>query len=141
MGSRANQEGMMEEKLVDMLSLENGLTLEFYDTSRPVAGDRWRVSVVARIEVDVKPEYFKGQKGADGLIDDIRGAVGKTTTYRHEKARNFIAEDEKDKVFKELKERFLEANLKYLSSPDFARKLILKRYQEAHERSLSWKGQ
>jgi len=90
MGSRTNQDGMMEEKLVDMMSLENGLTLEFYDTSKRVAGDRWLVSVVARIEVDVKPEYLKGQKGADALIDDIRGAAGKTTTYRHEKVRNSL---------------------------------------------------
>jgi hypothetical protein len=130
----------MEEKLVDIISLENGLTLEFYDASRPVAGDRWQVSMVAVIEVGVKPEYFKGQNSADGFLNDIRAAMGENTTYRYQKVRNFIAATEKDAVFRGLKQRFLETNLKYLSSPEFPRKLILKKYQETHGRSLRWKG-
>ena len=128
------------EKLVDIISLENGLTLELYDSSRRVAGDRWTVSVVARIEVGVKREYFEGQDSLYALLDDIRAAVGKKTTYRYEKARNFIAENEKDQIFEGLRQRFLDANLRYLSRPEFPRKLILKKYQEAQGTSRSWKG-
>ncbi|MDY6951751.1 MAG: hypothetical protein SWE60_09575 [Thermodesulfobacteriota bacterium] len=130
----------MEEKLVEMMPLENGLTLEFYDASKHVAGDRWLVSMVARIEVDPKPEYFTGQDSADLLLDDITAAIGEKTVYRYEKIRNFIPETEKDDVFKGLKQRFLDANLRYLSSPEFPGKLILKKYQEAHGRSVQWKG-
>ena len=130
----------MKEKLVDMMSLENGLTLEVYDASRPVAGDRWMVSVVARIEVGVKPEYFEGQHSLEALLDDIRAAVGEKITYRYEKVRNFIAENEKDQVFEGLRQRFLDTNLRYVSGPEFPRKLILKKYQEAHGISRSWKG-
>jgi len=130
----------MEENLVDMMSLENGLTLEFYDASRPVAGDRWMVSMVATIEIEVKPEHFEGEHSTPAPLDDIRAVLGERTAYRYEKVRNFISDAEKDEVFKGLKQRFLDANLKYLSSPKFPRKLILKKYQEAHGRSLRWKG-
>ncbi len=121
----------MKGKLIDKTKLENGLTLELYDRSREVAGDRWLVSFVVRIEADVRQEYFEGQHTPDFPFDDIRATVGDKATYRHEKTRNFIAETEKDKVFKELMERFLAASLTYLSSPDFPRKLILMQYQRA----------
>jgi hypothetical protein len=119
----------MQEKLIDKIKLENGLTLELYDRSRQVAGDRWLVSFVVRIEVDVRQEYFEGQHTPDFPFDDIRATLGDKATYRHEKTRNFVAE--KDKVFKGLMERFLAASLTYLSSPDFPRKLILMQYQQA----------
>jgi hypothetical protein len=130
----------MEEKLAEMVALENGLTLGFYDASKHVAGDRWLVAMVASIEVKVLPKYFKNEEAADTLLDDIRAVVGDKAVYRHEKIRNFIAETEKDKVFNALKERFLDANSKYLSSPEFPRKFILKKYQEAHGQSVKWKG-
>jgi hypothetical protein len=38
----------MREKLVDKIALDNGLTLELWDRSRQVAGDRWLVCFVAR---------------------------------------------------------------------------------------------
>ena len=50
---------MIEKKLVDEMTLDNGITLELWDESRPLAGDRWMVSFVARIQVPVEPEYFK----------------------------------------------------------------------------------
>jgi len=105
----------MKDKLIDKIKLENGLTLEFYDRSRPVASDRWLVSFIAR--------------------------VGDKVTYRHEKTRNFIAETEKDQVFDGLKERFLAASLAYLSNPDFPRKLILMQYQKARGQVMNWKSQ
>ena len=121
----------MEGKLIDKVRLQNGLALELYDRSKRVAGDRWLVSVVARIEVNVTPEYFEGQHMPDVPFDAIRTAVGHTVTYHHEKARNFISETEKDEVFEGLKERYLAASLGYLSNADFPSKLILMEYQKA----------
>ena len=131
----------MKGKLIDKIKLENGLTLEFYDRSRPVAADRWLVSFIARIDVEVKPEYFQGEGTPDISFHDIRAAVGDKVTYRHEKTRNFIAETEKDQVFDGLKERFLAASLAYLSNPDFPRKLILMQYQKVRGQVMNWKPQ
>ncbi len=128
----------MEGKQIDKIKLENGLTMELYDCSRPVAGDRWLVSLAARIEVEVRPEYFEGINSPDDPLDAIREAVGDKATYRHEKTRNFIAKTEKDDVFKLLKERFLAASIGYLSSADFPRKLILRQYKQAQGQLVNW---
>jgi hypothetical protein len=131
----------MEEKPIERRELDNGLTLELYDRSRRVAGDRWQVSFEARLEVGLKREYFEGRHEPDIPFEDIRGAVGEKVVYHHEKTRNFIAETEKDEVFRGLKERFLDANLVYLSSPDFPLKLILRQYQEVQGKLISGKPQ
>ncbi len=131
----------MQEKLIDKIKLGNGLTLEVYDRSRLVAGDRWLVSFVACIDIEVKPEYFESMDTQGLAFEDIRAAVGEKVSYRNEKTRNFIAEPEKDEVFRGLKERFLDASLGYLSSPDFPRKLILREYQEAKGQIMPWKSQ
>jgi len=72
----------MEGKLIDKVRLENGLTLELYDRSRRVAGDRWLVSFVARIDVEVKPEYFQDHDTPNISFDDIRAAVADKATYQ-----------------------------------------------------------
>lgn len=131
----------MEDKPIDKIRLDNGLTLELYDRSRLVAGDRWRVSFVAHLEVGLKREYFEGRHEPDVPFEHIREAVGDKAVYHHEKTRNFVAETEKDEVFRGLKERFLDANLVYLSSPEFPLKLILRQYQEAQGQRISWKPQ
>jgi hypothetical protein len=131
----------VQEKLIDKIKLRNGLTLKVYDRSRPVAGDRWLVSFVARIDIEVRPEYFESMNTQGLAFEDIRAAVGEKVSYRSEKIRNFIAETEKDEVFRGLKDRFLGASLGYLSSPDFPRKLILREYQEAKGQRMPWKRQ
>lgn len=131
----------MEGKLIDKIKLENGLTLEVYDRSRRVTGDRWLVSFEARIDVEVKSEYFESMHTQGLAFEDIRTAVGERVSYRNEKTRNFIADTEKDEVFRGLKERFLGASLGYLSSPDFPRKLILRQYKEAKGQMMPWKRQ
>jgi hypothetical protein len=130
----------MEERLVDKIKLENGLTLEIYDLSRRVAGDGWLVSFVARIDVAVTPEYFGDQGSGNPSLDAVRKAVGEKATYRYEKSRQLIEEREKDEVFKGLKERFLETTLPYFSSANFPRNVILSKYQEVQEGSKPWKG-
>ena len=121
----------MEERLVDRIKLENGLTLEVYDRSRVVAEDLWVVSFVARIDVEVRPEHCENLQTKGLAFEDIRAAEGEKVSYCNETTRNYIAETEKDAVFRGLKEGFLVANLDYLSSPDFPRKLVLRQYHQA----------
>lgn len=119
----------MQEKPVDIIKLDNGLILEIHDRSRRVAEDRWLVSFVARINIPVKPEYFGEMNGVGIAVEKIQKTVGKTVAYDYEKKRNFVVEDEKDRVFNGLKERFLTATLPYLSRTGFPRKVILSKYQ------------
>lgn len=121
----------MEGTLIQRVKLDNGLTLEMFDLSRHVAGGRWLVSFEARIEVKVRPEYFVEDSRTHVDLEGIQALLGEIVTYRHTKGRNFIAESEKDTFLKVLKERFLDATLCYLSSPEFPRRLIIRRYQQA----------
>jgi hypothetical protein len=123
----------MEEELIDKIELDNGLTLEIHDRSRKVAGDRWLVSFEARIDVEVKPEYFQGEAGAKPAFDAIHKAVGDKVTYSFEKSRSFIAATEKSEVLEGLKERFLTTTRPYFSSADFPRNIILSEYKAAQE--------
>ncbi len=131
----------MEGKLIEEIRLENGLTLEMFDHSRHVAVDRWLVSFEARVEVKVRPEYFVGDSKTGISLEDVRTLLGEKATYRYTKERNFIAETEREAVLKDLKERFLDTNFGYVSSPDFPRKLVHRKYKEAHSQMLLWKRQ
>lgn len=127
--------------LIEKMYLENGLTLEMFDNSRPIAGDRWQVSFEARIEVEVEPESFQDQASTDVPFEDISALVGEKVCYRCEKVRNFITENKKDEVLTGMKERFLSTSLGYLSGPGFRRKLILRTYQNMISPTRVWERQ
>jgi len=127
----------MENRLIGKMPLENGLTLELYDRSRIVAGDRWLVSFAVRLEVPVVPEYFIGDDSTDVSLEAVMKAVGDKAVYQFEKERNFISEDKKQDVFDGLKQLFLDANLGYLSSRNFPSRLILRQYGLAVGSSLN----
>ena len=121
----------MEGNLIESIRLENELTLEMFDLSRPIAGDRWIVSFEARIEVEFKPQCFPPANMVKVPLDDIRSLLGEKAVYCYKKERHFVGEQEKDDVLNRLKERFMETGLGYLSSNIFPQRLILRRYEEA----------
>ena len=43
----------MKEKLIETIELKNGMKLNFYDASRRLAGDRWLISLIIRMEIPV----------------------------------------------------------------------------------------
>ena len=125
--------------LVERMRLDNGLVLEMYDRSRPVAGDRWMIVFAARIEVAVKPELFPNITTPDPSFEDLRRVVGDKAVYRYEKVRNFIDAKHKDEVLKALKEHFLRTSLGYLSSTQFPQKLLLRAYIDAQHPERMWR--
>jgi hypothetical protein len=125
----------MEEKLIDKIKLDNGLTLEIYDRSKEVVAGRWLVSFQARIDVKVDPQYFEGRDIESPSFDAIQKALGDKVTYSCEKSRNFISETEKDEVLEGLKERFLTITRPYFSSANLPRNIILSEYQAAQRSS------
>lgn len=126
--------------LVQKSRLENGLTLELYDKSRPVAGDRWMVTFEACVDVEVKTEYSEDM-AAGVSLEQIRSALGGRVTYSHEKTSIFVAETDKDAIFDRLKKDFLETNVDYLSTKSFGAKFVMKKYHEAQGLTTAWKLQ
>ena len=118
----------MGEDIIEKIPLNNGLTLDVYDKSRRVAGDRWLVHFVGAVTIDIE-RYYPDSESAPAL-NAVKGALGDTVCYCVEKKSHFVDQSEKDEVFKRLQNDFLNANLHYLSSPAFPPKLILRRYGE-----------
>ncbi|MFA5110017.1 MAG: hypothetical protein WC443_01290 [Desulfobaccales bacterium] len=77
------------EKLISRHSLANGLTLELWNRSRPVAGDRWLVILETRIAIPVQADTLPAelQPQAPAVI----AALGAEVLFSRRDERNFIA--------------------------------------------------
>jgi len=115
-----NYEPRWPGQLVESITLENGLVLEIWDYSRRLAGDRWLVGMLAQIVVEAPVEAFSRRELYELFLEEEEGRV----YYRHRKERTFVDEREREAIFDQLKNRFLEAALSYLSHPSFRQRLI-----------------
>ena len=118
--------------------LENGLVLKLYDKSRPLAGDRWMVVFRAEIRVYVSPDHFPAGDTDAPDYNQVHGILGETAVFSYQKERHFVDQDDRREVWDELKNVFLANVRAYVSSPDFARRLILRRYKEAAGLAPRW---
>ncbi len=107
-------------QLVESITLKNGLILEIWDYSRPLAGDRWLVGMLAQIVVEAPKEAFSREEFYEIFLEEEEGRV----YYRHRKERTFVDKREKDVIFQHLKDHFLDVALNYLSHPSFRERLI-----------------
>ncbi len=114
---------------VETIDLNNGLKLKIYNHSRKMAGDRWLVFFEARVVIEIKRDYFN-KPDNEISYDEIKKELGEKVIFRYEKRRNFIDVREKDRIFEELKNQFLNTALKYISSNDFPERFILNNYYQ-----------
>ncbi|MDM8549244.1 hypothetical protein QUF72_04165 [Desulfobacterales bacterium HSG2] len=118
----------MEEKLIKVTDLENGLVLKLYDKSRKIAAERWLVCLSARIDIPVNGLLFENDQTV--TVDEIKKALGESVLFEQKRDRNFIEDSRKDEVFKEVCVSFLSSSISYLSHPDFAKKFVFKKFKE-----------
>ena len=127
----------MEEELIKTIDLENGLELKLFDASRKLAGDRWLVSLIARIEIPTNDSLIKEDASPSLNIDEIRKVLGEKLLFEQKRDKIFIDEKEKDEVMKEIQDSFLSSSLSYLSYSDFPKKYVLKKFNEKIKKD-SW---
>ena len=120
----------MENQLIRSTPLENGLTLNLYDSSKVAAGDRCYVALTAVIEIPVADIDPAPRISAA----DLRQAVGDVVRYEQKRERHFIDVREKDALLESMAEQLLAASVGYLSHPDFPRKAVLREYAKARQR-------
>lgn len=111
--------------------LANGLRLELWDHSRPVAEGRWYLRLETRIAVPVRaklPKEFKDQEA------EIVAALGEDVVFSHQEERNFIAAAEHPDVLKDMQDRILQLAPSYYGHRDFAAKFIRRTYAAYSER-------
>ena len=126
----------MEEKLIKTIDLENGLELKLYDASRKLAGDRWLVSLIARMEIPTSDSLLKEDVSSSLNIDEVRKILGEKLLFEQKREKIFIDEKEKDEVLKEIQDFFLSSSLSYFSHSDFPQKYVLKKFNEKIKRDL-----
>jgi len=123
----------MKEQLIKSIPLDNGQVLNIYDASKNIAGDRWQVNLVARMFISVH-EINTENNAVLPPADGIKQALGDTVEYEVKKQRNFIDDKEKKTVLTDLLDTFIKYSVPYLSHPEFAKRLIVKKYQEYKKR-------
>ena len=127
----------MEEKLIKTIDLENGLELKLYDASRKLAGDRWLVSLIARIEMPINDLLLKKDVSPLLNVDEVRKVLGERLLFEQKREKIFIDDKEKDEVLKEIQDFFLSSSLSYFSHSDFPKKYVLKKFNEKIKKG-SW---
>ena len=127
----------MEQTLIKTIELSNGLKLDFYDISRKLAGDRWYVGVIARINISLIDSLLTNQQLSHYSVEEIRNALGESVCFKQKRERHYIDEREKDDLLNGLMDSFIKRTLKYLSLPNFPGKYILKEFQ-AYRKRKTW---
>jgi len=127
----------MEQALIKSIELSNGLKLDFYDISRKLAGDRWYVGVIARIDIPLIDSLLTNQHLSHFSIGEIRNALGESVRFQQKRERHYIDEREKDDLLNGLMDSFIKRTLNYLSLPDFPGKYVLKEFQ-AYRKRKTW---
>lgn len=128
-----NHVPLWEGRMLEKISLENGLVLEIWNYSRKLAGDRWLIGFLAQIGVEPSKEDFSEEKYYKMFLEKTDGKV----YYRYRKERTFISEELVWEIFKNIKENFLRAAVPYLSHPEFKEKLI--KYEvKVFEQKIDW---
>jgi hypothetical protein len=126
---------MSSPRLLDRHLLDNGLTLELWDHSRPLVGDRWFVRLAARIAIPVRAETLPAELKAHAA--QVVGALGEEIIFSQEEARNFIAASEAGALLKDMQERILALAPGYFGHADFAARFIRKKFAE-HQALRQW---
>jgi hypothetical protein len=124
----------MPQKLIEKITLPNGLVLELWDESRPMAGDRWIVSLLARMEVPVLFEYFSALNDGEQAYQELINAYGDPLVFTQEKARHFVNERETNDVLTELCQRLKDNLIFYLGNPRFGLLYVMKKYGDLKDR-------
>lgn len=124
----------MSERLIEKVTLPNGLILELWDNSRLMAGDRWLVSLMAKVEVPVLPEYFSTLDHGEQAYRDLVDAHGDPLVFTQEKVRHFVDSSETKETIIGLCQRFKDNLIGYLGNPKFAPQYVLKKYGDLRDR-------
>ncbi len=115
---------------MDEVKLDNGLSLYFYDQSRPVIGDRSLVKLLIHAPINVEENHFADCGDPEKSYKEFVAEFGNRVFFQNEKIRNFVSNDEIDATLEQMKQELLGCNLGYLSRPAFAAKYVLKKYRD-----------
>lgn len=116
----------MTESLLLSRLLPNGLTLEFFDLSRPMAGDRWQVILEVRLPIAVSAATLPPDL-AD-RSEEVIGALGPKIVFAQREVHYFIDAKEVPALLQEIQTRLWEGLKDYLGHPNFIGHCLRKKF-------------
>jgi hypothetical protein len=125
----------MQEKLIRELELDNGLTMQLLEQSKKVAGDRYFVSLVARMTIPVESQWFGPSDQAEQQVRSIASALGRSVVFEKKMDRNFVDEEEKERIVLDFCHSIEFHTAKYYGHRDFPKKFILQQYDRFRKRT------
>ncbi|MEW6219647.1 MAG: hypothetical protein AB1634_08975 [Thermodesulfobacteriota bacterium] len=121
--------------VVERRELATGVVMELIDQSRPLAGDRWQVTLTCQLRTPVPAGVWEEvvRKEPD-LAACVRAAMGPELSLVVRKTRQFVAASERAAVLAELIRQVEENILGYLADPNLGVRLFRKEYARLAER-------
>jgi hypothetical protein len=116
----------MPETLRRSRALPNGLTLEFHDLSRPMAGDRWQVILEVRLAVPVNAGTLPPDL-AD-RAPEVVTALGPQISFSQQEVHHFIDAKQVPALLQDIETRLWDGLQDYLGHPDFAGGYLRKKF-------------
>lgn len=121
----------IEDRILEEIHLENGLTVYLVDQSRPLVGGRWQVQLRVRVPLEVKAAYFEKFPNPSEAFHEFVALAGDTPLeFQIVKVRNFIDQKRLKDTLEQMKADFTKSALGYLKKPGFAESYILKKFEE-----------
>ena len=127
------------ESLEKSIDLKNGLTLELWDKSRSMVGDRWKITVIAQVDVPVEKAFLELNIDPPVSVDEMKNLIGESVRFEKKMERFFIDEKEKDEVIQKIMDSLLESLLPYLSHPLFCKRFIAIEFARAKQKKSLYK--
>ncbi len=133
---------MEQERVIDCLQLENGLSLYFVDLTRsPIAG-RCQVQLLIRVPVEPTEDCFREYDDPSLALSEFASLAGPgPVEYRNIKIRNFVDMKDVEVILNEMKDEYIRTNLQYLNKFGFRAGFIRKRYEELRKEAALRRAQ
>lgn len=125
-GSAWKETNSMAMRLIETIPLQNGLTVEVRDNSRPIAADTMKVELLFRVAVPLNPEDWSCSKH----YETVRRVFGDAPRFEYRATRSFVRSAAVEEVSRKLLDAFRRDSLPYLSRPDFSCRFTLSKYRE-----------
>jgi hypothetical protein len=130
----------MRQPPLATLTLNNQLTLSLFDASRKIAGDRWRVEIVLRIDIPVSETWFSAHP-LPAPLAELTEILGNSVRFEYRDQRTFVDADEKDELLARMRADLLTMAPRYYGHPDFAARFIIKTFLgERHKTACRYGG-
>ena len=110
--------------------LKNGLTMALVDKSKKIAADRWYIHLRVEIRIPVQKKWFAEDPIDDGQYQEVLDTLGEEVVFSQKIERNFVSEEAKDQIVKDICDRALQTGLTYCASDTFAARTILKAFRD-----------